>query len=253
MNKIVLSLTTAALALGGAGVALADHHGGMAKPDTDGDGAVSLAEHNAHAAAMFARMDANGDGVINTADREAKKAERFAAMDTNGDGELSQAEMKAMHEARMAKWAERRAKRAGDTAQNGAQNADRAAKRAERAAAMFERLDTDNSGGLSQAEMAAGREMRHERRAAMAEGARADGAKADGKRHGGWHRGGGMGMMKGADTNGDGNITRAEFDAAAKARFDTMDADSSGSITAEERTAAREARKAQWQARRSQQ
>lgn len=140
-----LTATAAALALGGATVAFADNHRAKGG-DADGDGVITLEEHNSHADAMFARMDANGDGVLNAEDREQLRAEM--------DGKR-------------------------------------------------------------------GHQYGHR------------GGKRGGKR-----------MMKLADANNDGAISRAEFDAAAKARFAKMDADKSGTITAEEREAAREAFKA---------
>jgi len=55
----------------------------------------------------------------------------------------------------------------------------------------------------------------------------------------------GGGMMR-ADANGDGTITRAEMIAEAEARFAAMDTDRDGKVTATERDAARDARRAQW-------
>ena len=49
---------------------------------------------------------------------------------------------------------------------------------------------------------------------------------------------GGM-MLRMADADKDGAITRAEFDNAVAARFARVDADGNGAITAEERQAAR--------------
>ena len=51
------------------------------------------------------------------------------------------------------------------------------------------------------------------------------------------HRG--MAMMRRADTNGDKMISRAEFEAAALARFNRVDANKDGKITKEERQAHR--------------
>ena len=48
-------------------------------------------------------------------------------------------------------------------------------------------------------------------------------------------QGGGMGLMR-ADTNGDGMISKAEATAQANARFDMMDTNKDGTITADERT-----------------
>jgi len=41
------------------------------KIDTDGDGAISAAEHDAGSAQMFTRMDANGDGNLTAAEMKA--------------------------------------------------------------------------------------------------------------------------------------------------------------------------------------
>jgi Ca2+-binding EF-hand superfamily protein len=48
----------------------------------------------------------------------------------------------------------------------------------------------------------------------------------------------GGGMTRMADTNNDGSITRAEFEAAALKHFATADANSDGQVTREERQAA---------------
>ena len=107
---------------------------------------------------------------------------------------------------------------------------------------MFERADTDGSGGLSEAEMRAAHDVR---RAKMKD---RGGREA---RHGRRGPSRGMAMLRRADANGDKIVTRAEFDAAAEARFNRADTDGSGVVTAEERQAAREARKANREERRS--
>ena len=125
MNKTILALSAAALALTGT-TAIAQHRGAH-NPDTDGNGSVTLTEMQAASAERFARMDANGDGVINAADRQARGAQMFARADANGDGELTAAEMQAAREARKAdrpergERSERRAKRGGDRTERMAQ------------------------------------------------------------------------------------------------------------------------------------
>ena len=94
MRKLTLTLTAAALALGGATVAMADQQIGKRGADADGDGVITLAEHNARAAKMFERMDVNSDGFINDADSEARKAERFAKLDTDKSGSIEVGEFK---------------------------------------------------------------------------------------------------------------------------------------------------------------
>ena len=69
----------------------------------------------------------------------------------------------------------------------------------------------------------------------------------DGKR--GHHGGRGMAMMAQADTNGDQKISKAEFTAAASARFDKADANKDGKLTREERQAAWQARRGEWNKR----
>ncbi len=238
MRKLTLTLSAAALALGGTTAALADHHGERKGPDANGDGAVTLEEMQAMSGHMFEMMDANHDGALDQSDREAHMADRkehraerhadfFAKADANGDGELSPEEMKAAHEARKARMEERREGHGK---------------------AMFAKLDTDNSGGLSADELAAGH-MAH--KGHMAEG----GEKHDGTGHGEHGKRGEsphkmmMHMMKEADTDGDKSVSRAEFDSAVAKHFANVDTDNSGTITQEERQAAHAAMKARWQER----
>jgi Ca2+-binding EF-hand superfamily protein len=218
MRTLPLLAAASALALGGAGIALAQYSGGerggfgIEQADADGDGVITLDEAKAQGAARFAKMDANQDGTISQADRKARAEARFAETDTNKDGEISPEEMTAAREQRQTKRAER-----------GAQ----------RQAKMFETLDTDGSGGLSKAELEAGKQMRGQR-----------GGERKGKRMG--RRGGrdgaqkrDMRMLKRADTNGDEAVSREEFDAMVEARFARIDTDGSGTITQAERDAAK--------------
>ena len=154
-------------------------------------------------------------GDMTRAQAEAKAGERFARMDVNGDGVINQADREA------------------------------------RRAAMVAKLDTDKDGTVSAEERAAAKAARAANRP---EGAHA------GKRHGGDHAGHKMGGKRGdragmmgrmGDTNGDGTISKAEFTAAALKRFDAADADRNGTVTDAERKAAREAMRAQWQARKA--
>jgi len=78
----------------------------------------------------------------------------------------------------------------------------------------FARLDADNNGQLTREEMRAGRPAR-------------------GEGHRG-HRGQGRGFGN-VDANNDGNITREEFLAGPIARFERMDANRDGVISADER------------------
>ena len=215
----LITAAIAALALGGAGIALANHHASpghrgpnFEQADADGDGVITLDEAKAKSAERFAKMDANADGSLSREDREAHAQQRFAEADANQDGELSPEEMTAQREKR---------------------EAERAARRAQMQATLFERLDTDGSGGLSQAELEAGKAIRAEMR-------------GEGRRPGmgpGMDRGrpAKMAMMglRRADTNYDNAVSREEFDAMIEARFARIDTDGSGTITEAEREAAK--------------
>ncbi|KPF89153.1 EF-hand domain-containing protein [Novosphingobium sp. AAP93] len=154
--------------------------------------------------------DPMGDATVTWADAKAKVDAMWTRLDVNKDGVLNQA--------------------------------DREAKMAE----MFDMIDTNHDGSISKAEF-----MEHHKK--MMDG---PGWK-DGKGRDGTSGmmpppppGAGMGMMMGpgahllremaekADANHDGTITRAEFDAAAKARFDAADTNHDGKLTAAERRAA---------------
>lgn len=239
MNRKSFALAAATIALGASGAAYAQAP--VRAPAAD----LTRAAFAERANSVFERMDANRDGTINQADRAARQAERFARIDSNGDGEVSQAEMQASQDARKAKMAERRAARE--------------AKSGDRMAQRFARLDTDGSGTISQAEMQAARakrgEARAERGAAGGEGMERRGMRGGHKA--GHKAGGGRGMkmwgavVRQADTNNDGAVTRAEFDSAVQAHFARLDTDGNGTVTAAERQASRAAAKAQWQQRRA--
>ena len=103
--------------------------------------------------------------------------------------------------------------------------AERSAQREARRGQRFQRLDKDGNGALSPTEFAA-------------RGERGEGRSGGRGRLG---RGGG----KGVDANGDGTLSRAEFQARALARFDRGDLDRNGVLTAAERQQAREGVRAQ--------
>lgn len=154
------------------------------------------------------RPDANGDGNLARAEAMAAAEARFARMDANADGRIDQA--------------------------------DRAAGRERRREAMFTVMDANRDGSVTRAEFdAAGEAMdarRAERRDARAERG-GEGRRMHRMR--GERRGAQMAMARMADTNNDRAIDRAEFMAAAEARFARADADRNGVVTASERQALR--------------
>ncbi|MEO1969240.1 MAG: EF-hand domain-containing protein [Sphingomonadaceae bacterium] len=190
MRKIALSISAAALAVGG----IAYAQGG---PERGPQGDVTRAEAQAKAEKMFDKMDVNHDGVLNQADREARMAERFDKIDTNHDGSISREEFMAAHQ-RMGPKGQRGEHRMGADGQRG--TGERAGKRMHRG----------------------------------------------GKHHG---RMGGMMLMRIADPNHTGTVTKQAFVNAALTMFDKADLNHDGTVTPAERKAAREAMKAKWQDR----
>lgn len=153
--------------------------------------------------------DPMGDATITWADAKAKADAMWTRLDVNKDGVLNQA--------------------------------DREAKMAE----MFDMIDTNHDGSISKAEF-----MEHHKKMMDGPGWRGKGRDGTPGDMPPPPPGAGMGMMMGpgahmlhemaekADANHDGTITRAEFDAAAKARFDAADTNHDGKLTAAERRAA---------------
>jgi hypothetical protein len=118
------------------------------------------------------------------------------------------------------------------------------ADRAARQKARFDRIDADDNGALSYEEFAA----QHGKRAGR-------GDRPEGHRmamRGGMRGPHMMGMRANADADSDGTLTQAEFTAAALARFDAADADKNGTVTAAERKAQHQAMRSQWRERRGQ-
>ena len=104
--------------------------------DANGDGALTLAEMQAHGAARFATRDANGDGALSAdelgGEGPGKRAARMLEeLDANADGILQKAELEA---------------REGD-----------------RLKRMFERADSDTDGVITAAEFEALEAQRGER------------------------------------------------------------------------------------------
>jgi hypothetical protein len=123
---------------------------------------------------------------------------------------------------------------------------DRAVRSKARADSMFAAFDADGNGQISRAEFDASREKRMERRQARGERGK-PGMERMAHRGNGRMGGRGMGGMRGKmDANGDGVVTKAEFHAPALAMFDRTDTNKDGTVTPEERQAARAA----WRAKR---
>ena len=110
----------------------------------------AIAAHHKQSASfghkLFERFDSDGDGAISAAEHEAAIAEmseqrrqRFAAMDTNGDGSVSKDEARAMAKERRDKQKQKIQQKHGD---------------------LFDKLDADGDGMLSREEAKALRKLR---------------------------------------------------------------------------------------------
>lgn len=156
MNKKIAFLT-----LGAALFAVPVIAAPGAKGDTDGNGAVSRAEVQTHAAQMFAKMDANKDGKIDPTDRAAQQAERqakmFAVIDADGNGSISKAEWDQHGADRAAKRAERGDRRAdagdaGDGKRHGMHGHGKRGGHDGMRGGMMAKADTNGDKAISQAE-----------------------------------------------------------------------------------------------------
>jgi hypothetical protein len=170
--------------------------------------------------------NADGNGVLTRAEAQASAGQMFAKMDANKDGKLDSADRAARHAAMQAK--------------------------------RFAALDANSDGSISKAEWDQHGADRQAKRAEWkGKRAAAGGEAGEGKRGMRGHHGkrggrhgmrGDHGMMMKADADGDKAISQAEFQTAALARFDRLDANKDGQVTAEER----QAQRAAWKAKRGQ-
>lgn len=162
-----------------------------------------------------AGWEARRDAPMTRAEAQAKAERMFDRLDANHDGTLDETDWQMARQQMREK--------------------------------MFDRLDTNHDGTISKAEfMAAKGPGDHARGMRGPDGG--PGAK-DGKHHG-MH--GPRGFGRGMKMTKDGPITRAAFIAEALKRFDAEDTNHDGTVTKEERQAARAAqrehRRAEWQA-----
>jgi len=180
---------------------------------------AALALGTAASAQPAGRADANANGSVSRAEFAARLDRRFARLDVNRDGVASAAELSA--------------RKQGARGQGG-KRAGRMGGRAS-VAERFARMDANGDGAVTLAEMQALDARRGER------------AGQRGERRGGMARGGpardgvprGVGRM---DVNGDGAVSRAEFQARGQTRFARLDLNRDGAITPAERQSVRAAR-----------
>lgn len=128
-----------------------------------GGAGFAMAEGRQDRGASFETLDQNGDGSITQAEMDAIAAERFATRDENNDGALSKDELLKGASAR----AERRVERMLDRLDANDDGQLTQAELSERPGRgrLFERLDANEDGAISQAEFDEARgKMRKNRR-----------------------------------------------------------------------------------------
>jgi Ca2+-binding EF-hand superfamily protein len=173
---------------------------------------------------------------VSRADVEARVQERFARADANRDGFVTQDEIRAGSDAR-------RGERMGGPGE-------RMEQRGEGRGRLFDRLDSNRDGSISRAEFDARPAFRSGERGER-QAMRGERQGMRGEPHGERfaHRGPRGGMMGGLggrgfeamDLDHDGRVALAEANRAALQRFDRVDANHDGTISPDERQAAREA------------
>ena len=174
---------------------------------------------------LFERFDVDKDGIITAAEIEEVRIADFTASDADGNGEISLEEFKDAFLTR-SNGMMVRAFQFLDADGDGSVTQEEIDKVANR---MFNRLDRDGNGVV---EKVSGRRLD----TSGEEGQRAEGRKRGGK-HGprGFGRGGPQKMfMATFDLNGDGTVTREDFDAKRAELFALADTNGSGSFTLEE-------------------
>lgn len=169
-----------------------------------------------------ARGDADNDGRISRAEFVDARVARLTALDANRDGQISAEERQAAGQAR----------------------------HAERAETRFARLDKDGNGSISREEFAAPREPRADRGERMGRGERAGRHERRGHRAG-FRNGRGHGGEWGPRAEARGPLTIADVQTRLTTRFDRIDTNRDGFLSAEERTAARQSMRAERQERRA--
>ncbi|WP_168199218.1 EF-hand domain-containing protein [Pseudorhodobacter turbinis] len=115
----------------------------------------------------FAQADANADGKVTKDEIAAFHSAQIAAMDTDNDGNISEAEMIAAHEQRKAERQARGVKRMMermDANDDGVVSLAEMAPPMDRGDKMFDRVDTDGDGAISKAEADAAKEKMSKRK-----------------------------------------------------------------------------------------
>ncbi|MBS0385461.1 MAG: EF-hand domain-containing protein [Proteobacteria bacterium] len=207
MRNWLLAAIGLAAMTGACGLAQAQNNSPPGAPDSPRD-----------RGGFFMRADANNDGVVTRQEFESFRTTEFARLDANHDGQLSQDEFRA-------------GRRWGGPGGPGQSRGDRQEDR-------MARLDANHDGNISREEFLVPANAAFDRLDANHDGmiSAQERQGLRGMRQG--FAGHAVGRHN-LDTNGDGAISRAEWDAATAAMFERMDANHDGRITRDEAEAAR--------------
>ncbi|MBI3438096.1 MAG: hypothetical protein HY054_05495 [Proteobacteria bacterium] len=171
---------------------------------------------------FFMRGDANNDGVVTRQEWDTFRAAEFVRLDANHDGQLSRDEMRAGRH-----WGVHR---------RGDPNGGPPSESHDRGRHFdLSRLDANHDGNISRLEFLAGPNERfdrldtnHDSVISASESQAAQQRMAERRAH-----------RPNPDSNGDGVISRTEWDAMGAAVFERLDANHDGRVTREEAEAAR--------------
>ena len=204
MRSLSLLLAAAAVGLSAAAAPAGAHRGQhmFRQADADKDGRVTAVEFSAARNARFAQIDANKDGALEVSELRAWKRTwpsrvrdaRFKALDADGDGKIGVEEFVAQRKSR------------------------------------FAGIDADKDGTVDKAEFDAAFEKFRSRMGARF----GDGRRKDAERPRRWRKRQGYSMERRMDLNGDGKVTRAEFDTLGRMIFLRLDSDGDGAVSRKE-------------------
>lgn len=193
-------------------------------------GLAAASPANAHRGMrLFDRADANKDGAVTRTEFDAARSARFAAIDANKDGALEVSELRTWRRAWPARFRDARFKTLDGDGDGKLGVEEYVARRK----AAFAKIDANEDGAVDKAEFDAAFEKVRERMLAYYD--RGD----RGKRHHRWRGYKRRAMHRRPDLNGDGKVTRAEFDALGSLIFLRLDGDGDGAVTRKEMRQAR--------------